>query len=345
MSIRQLSRLTHRLGILLTLSVMLMISPITQATETQAGWQQFKARYITPEGRVIDSANQNISHSEGQGYGMLMAVMSDDRQTFAQLWHWTAMSLYRGDLGLFKWRYEPENNQHTPDPNNATDGDILIAWALLKAGEKWHDESYLSASDSIQHAILEHTLVKTENYSVLLPGINGFKTPEEIIINPSYFIFPAWKDFYRVSHDSRWKNLINDSQSLLRKMRFGKYKLPSDWVSLYPDGHFAPSEKWPARFSFDAIRIPLYLAWAQDKLALQPFVNYWQQFDRDKTPAWISIDGKERADYNLTPGMMAVRDLTMKTAIENVDLTKDTDYYSSALHLLAAFAQNNHNYY
>ncbi|MFN6883459.1 glycosyl hydrolase family 8, partial [Proteus mirabilis] len=109
MSIRQLSRLTHRLGILLTLSVMLMISPMTQATETQAGWQQFKARYITPEGRVIDSANQNISHSEGQGYGMLMAVMSDDRQTFAQLWHWTAMSLYRGDLGLFKWRYEPEN--------------------------------------------------------------------------------------------------------------------------------------------------------------------------------------------------------------------------------------------
>ncbi len=60
---------------------------------------------------------------------------------------------------------------------------------------------------------------------------------------------------------------------------------------------------------FDAIRIPLYLAWAQDKLALQPFVNYWQQFDRDKTPAWISIDGKERADYNLTPGMMAVRDI------------------------------------
>ena len=73
-------------------------------------------------------------------------------------------------------------------------------------------------------------------------------------------------------------------------------------------------------------------------------MNYWQQFDRDKTP-WISIDGKERADYNLTPGMMAVRDLTMKTAIENVDLTKDTDYCSSALHLLAAFMQNNHNDY
>ncbi|WP_099073874.1 glycosyl hydrolase family 8 [Proteus alimentorum] len=340
MSFRHLSRCHYLFSTFFILGLLLMVSPLIQAADTQLGWQQFKERYIKDDGRVIDSANKNISHSEGQGYGMLMAVMSDDHETFNTLWRWTATSLYRGDLGLFKWRYEPEKSEHTPDPNNATDGDILIAWALLKAGEKWNDESYLSASDSIQHAILEHTLVKTKNYTVLLPGINGFKTPEEIIINPSYFIFPAWKDFYRTSKDVRWKALINDSQSLLRNMRFGEYQLPTDWVSLFQDGKIEPSEKWPARFSFDAIRIPLYLAWAHDELALQPFVQYWQQFDRYKTPAWVSIDAQERAEYNLTPGMMAVRDLTMKTPIEDVDLSKDTDYYSSALHLLASFAQN-----
>lgn len=340
MSIRHLSRLNYLLCSFLFFGGLLMVSPISQAVETEAGWQQFKARYITDDGRVIDSANQNISHSEGQGYGMLMAVMSDDHETFTKLWHWAATSLYRGDLGLFKWRYEPENSEHTPDPNNATDGDILIAWALLKAGEKWNDESYLSASDSIQHAILEHTLIKAEHYTMLLPGINGFKTSEEVTINPSYFIFPAWKDFYRYSNDPRWKQLISDSQSLLRNMHFGEYQLPTDWVSLQVGGKIIPSDKWPAHFSFDAIRIPLYLAWAHDELALQPFVQYWQQFDRYKTPAWVSVDGQERAEYNLTPGMMAVRDLTMKTPIEDVDLSKDTDYYSSALHLLAAFAQN-----
>ncbi|QAV23096.1 glycosyl hydrolase family 8 [Proteus hauseri] len=340
MSIRHLSRLNYLFFSFLVFGVLFVVSPISQAVETSAGWQQFKARYITDDGRVIDSANQNISHSEGQGYGMLMAVMSNDRETFTKLWHWTRTSLYRGDLGLFKWRYEPENSEHTPDPNNATDGDILIAWALLKAGEKWNDESYLSASDSIQHAILEHTLINAQNYTMLLPGINGFKTPEEITINPSYFIFPAWKDFYRHSDDLRWKQLINDGQSLLRNMQFGDYQLPTDWVSLQADGKIMPSEKWPARFSFDAIRIPLYLAWAHDELALQPFIQYWQQFDRYTTPAWVSIDGKEKAEYNLTPGMQAVRDLTMKAVIEDVDLSKDTDYYSSALHLLAAFAQN-----
>ncbi len=60
---------------------------------------------------------------------------------------------------------------------------------IIKGWGKWHDESYLSASDSIQHAILEHTLVKTENYSVLLPGINGFKTPKKLSLTPPILSF------------------------------------------------------------------------------------------------------------------------------------------------------------
>ena len=57
---------------------------------------------------------------------------------------------------------------------------------------------------------------------------------------------------------------------------------------------------------------------------------------------------KARAQYILSLLLQSndkTWETTMKTAIENVDLTKDTDYYSSALHLLAAFAQNNHNDY
>ena len=49
MSIRQLSRLTHRLGILLTLSGDVNDIPNDyKTTETQAGWQQFKAVTLLP---------------------------------------------------------------------------------------------------------------------------------------------------------------------------------------------------------------------------------------------------------------------------------------------------------
>jgi hypothetical protein len=37
-------------------------------------WRMYVKRFISPEGRVIDGANGDISHSEGQGYAMLIAA-------------------------------------------------------------------------------------------------------------------------------------------------------------------------------------------------------------------------------------------------------------------------------
>ncbi len=49
------------------------------------------------------------------------------------------------------------------------------------------------------------------------------------------------------------------------------------------DGSFTPANGWPARFSFDAVRIPLYLSWEQIIKA------YWQGFARTETPAWVNV--------------------------------------------------------
>ncbi|XBS68472.1 glycosyl hydrolase family 8 [Acerihabitans sp. KWT182] len=100
------------------------------------GWQQYKQAFVLPDGRVVDTGNHDVSHSEGQGYGMLMAVFNDDKQTFANIWRWTRQTLYRDDVGLFSWRYEPQEKVAIADPNTASDGDTLIAWALLLGGKK-----------------------------------------------------------------------------------------------------------------------------------------------------------------------------------------------------------------
>ena len=52
-------------------------------------WQQYKAKFIDPSGRVIDNANGGISHSEGQGYSMLLAERFGDKDAFANAWLWT----------------------------------------------------------------------------------------------------------------------------------------------------------------------------------------------------------------------------------------------------------------
>ena len=36
-------------------------------------WEHFKLKFITEDGRVVDDGNNNMSHSEGQGIGMLLA--------------------------------------------------------------------------------------------------------------------------------------------------------------------------------------------------------------------------------------------------------------------------------
>ena len=42
-------------------------------------WQPWRDRFMTADGRIVDDANSNISHSEGQGYGLLLAALAQDR--------------------------------------------------------------------------------------------------------------------------------------------------------------------------------------------------------------------------------------------------------------------------
>ena len=113
-------------------------------------WQLYKSLFVSEDGRVIDTGNQNNSHSEGQGWGMLFAVKNNDQASFEKLWRWTRENLQIRQDSLFAWRWEtgkPEN--HTPDTNNATDGDLYIAWALQRAGQQWNKTEYTLAAKEI----------------------------------------------------------------------------------------------------------------------------------------------------------------------------------------------------
>ena len=119
-------------------------------------------------------------------------------------------------------------------------------------------------------------------------------------------------------------------------MRFGDPQLPTDWVTLRADKTLSPADTKPTRFSFDAVRIPLYINWAQPRsLALGPYVAYWRQFDRQSTPAWVDVLTGEKPNYMMTPGMLAIRDAVMGNQAEVTDnILPQEDYYSASLHLL-----------
>ncbi len=319
-----------------------LVLGMSQASAAE-GWSTFKTRFMTSEGRIQDTGNKNVSHTEGQGYAMLMAVYYNDRSSFDSLWGWTQKNLSNPNNGLFYWKYTPGASDPVSDRNNASDGDVLIAWALLKAGNKWNVPAYLQASDRLQKAIIDRNVITFAGRTIMLPGAQGFNKTSYVILNPSYFVFPAWRDFAARSHLKVWNALIDDGTQLLSEMRFGDSGLPMDWVAMNADGSMAPATAWPPRFSYDAIRVPLYLHWYDPaSLQLVPFQRFWMNFQRLQTPAWIDVLSNDKAPYNMAGGLLAVRDLTLDdTGYINDALNSSEDYYSASLRLLTFLALNN----
>jgi len=125
------------------------------------------------ECRVIDTGQDGISHSEGQGVAMLLAVHHGDRASFERIWQWTKANLQVREDNLLAWRWTPEAG--ISDKNNASDGDLLVAWSLLRAFDKWHVPAHLQESRNIARDIREKLLRKTPQGLILLPGIEGFE--------------------------------------------------------------------------------------------------------------------------------------------------------------------------
>lgn len=302
-------------------------------------WEQYKERFLDSDGRVIDTGNRNVSHSEGQGWAMILAVANNDRDTFDQLWRWTRQTLARDDLRLFSWRYDPADTPPVRDPNNATDGDLFIAWALALAAEQWQDRNYRFASVAIRNEIAKSLVQVVSGYTVLLPGVYGFVGEDFVDLNLSYWFMPALRDFASIDPEGPWQKLISDGRRLLEDARFGEPRLPVDWLRLYSNGIAEPSPDFPPRFGFDAVRIPLYFAWADfgSDAALQGIAEFWR--GGAAAPAWINVENGETADYPVSTGVVAIQDLLAgEDDVTGAARLEDEDYYSASLLLLSQLA-------
>lgn len=90
-------------------------SKLPFSVDDHAEWLKYKIKFISNDGRVIDTGNGNVSHSEGQGWGMLFSVAFNDQETFDKLYNWTSRHLSRQHDALHAWRYLPNTQQPVPD--------------------------------------------------------------------------------------------------------------------------------------------------------------------------------------------------------------------------------------
>jgi endoglucanase len=321
------------------------LPPLAGAQRAPALWSAYKAAFLSEGGRILDNANGNVSHSEGQGYGMLLAVAADDRAAFDAIWSWTRAQLMLRDDGLVAWRWDPAATPHVADRNNASDGDLLIAWALAEAGARWSDQAYATASLELARALVKQATRSSPYGLVLMPGVAGFdaKAREDgPVVNPSYWVFPALARLDALHPDPVWQKLTRSGLDLLSAARLGPSELPADWISLAGEDP-EPAKGYPPTFGYDAIRIPLYAAWAGvgRKSTLAPFAALWQ--DPAAVPGRIDVTTGKPVEAMSDSGYRAVAALT-RCARSGDKLPADLDaptvdrYYPTTLRLLVLVA-------
>lgn len=339
----------------MTLSSLVEAAPALEIQSAKPGtlsaeqWQPWRDRFVGADGGVVDDVNQ-ISHSEGQGYGQLLAVLAQDRATFARIWSFTRIQLLVRDDGLAAWRWDAKSTPHITDINDASDGDVLIAYSLALAGDLWSSPDLTAAAQDVARAIGRVLIKKFEKRTVLLPAAIGFgpkERPDGPVVNLSYWIFEAFPILSRLAPEADWSALSATGRDLVLAARFGPAKLPANWISLH-EASPAPAPGFDALFGYDAVRVPLYLirAGIGDQSNLEPFAAAWR--DDEKSPQVVNLaDGRPLNSMD-DPGYRMIAAAVACTLYRNpipaeLKTPNTTAYYPSTLRLLALAAIAQHH--
>ena len=310
-------------------------------------WASYVESFVLDDGRVVDTGNNGISHSEGQGYGLVLSVLADDRATFDRIWSFTSTELLVRDDGLASWRWDPDASPHLTDTNNATDGDILIAYGLALAGDTWGNEAFTERARQIATTIGDSMLVESDGLKAILPGAVGFQRVDGIgpVLNTSYWVFEALPVFAQLDPSTDWDAVAEAGIELVRRSRMTASGVPPDWLVLDDDGAVRPAPDFPVEFGYNGIRIPLYMMRAGINPALlEPF-----QQNADSAGLYkIDPLTGERLEPISEPGYQligAAMDCVAEGTVVREELRSmsPTSYYAATLQLLTLdYLRRNH---
>jgi endoglucanase len=161
----------------------------------------------------------------------------------------------------WKWGKRDDGTWGMIDNNNATDGDMWIAYSLILAYEMWGDLRFLDEAKTMIQALKEHTIYQYKDKLLLLPSQYGFVKEDHIKLNPSYTIPFIFDKFLEYDPDKVWEKLVIDSFDMFRRSAVGNLKLHPDWIKLNLNSGKCEHYGDESIFGFDSIRTPLFLGY------------------------------------------------------------------------------------
>lgn len=325
----------------------------TERNPLNVPWAAWKAAYLSDDGRVVDTLQQGASHSESQGYGLLLAAIFGDYAAFDLIFDWTEANLAIRSDSLLAWRWLPEGNGGVPDLNNASDGDLFYAWALVLRAQREGHPALMDRARAIATDLVAQCVVLAPDGSgrmLMLPAAQGFVHEEGVIINLSYYMPLAMREVARATGARALATCAADGDVIMQALS-QEGPMP-DWIGVGPQGLFLPRDQ-SDRNGYEAMRVPLFLIWSGNTnhaaVAAQAAAyrragalgdpdmgNNVTVFDR---ASGAVIETSHHVGYAALAALVDCNTASTAGSAIPVYRTVDQAYYPATLHLMALIAQ------
>jgi oligosaccharide reducing-end xylanase len=281
-----------------------------------------------PSQAFIWCADENDVRSEGQSYGMMIAVQMNMQTEFDNLWRFAQqrMQFSTNDAWnrYFRWQGQVTVNGNDINVNfgqngPAPDGDEYFAAALYLADRRWGSNgavNYEQEADAIASAMLNNAgnaqgrvpvIDGASNMVVFFPQGNsaGFS-------DPSYHL-PAFYELFAQDGNpgdaNRWRQIANVSRQFFVQSANANTGLHPDYANF----NGTPNAGSPT-FRFDAWRVPMNMAidyaWTGPDARLQAQVEKYHAFFGGR----VGADNIPNALFQLN-GTVAADDTGPSTAL------------------------------
>jgi endo-1,4-beta-D-glucanase Y len=229
---------------MIALAFLLVLSG--NASARDAGWplwDQYKAHFLSTDGRIVDWSAEECTTSEGEAYALFFALVANDRASFDLILKWTTENLAQGslqkNLPSWIWKRSPSGTWGIADVNSASDADIWFAYTLIQAGRVWHAPRYTALGRSLaDHISREEVASFQGNHFALLPGRQGFRSGgHAFYANPSYAPVQVLTALAIEFPDGPWQSIANGVLDQIDQSVGHGFAL--DWVQYRSESGFS----------------------------------------------------------------------------------------------------------
>ena len=217
----------------------------------------------------------------------------------------------------------------------------------MEAADAGYGDQYRREAQAILADLKPLTRASHEGNVWMQPAQYGFG-PEnnggKPIINLSYWVFPALDRLSSLTGDHHWRGASEDGKVWLDRALTDAKMLPSDWSVIdFQSGALEPAVKMGTSYSYNAVRIPLHLAWAArpDDNFLRHFHAAWVRRGV-RLSQWDAVDGRELKPFvgQGYESIAALLDCVVEGHRFPTHLRSKLDglYYSASLQLFSIIA-------